>query len=198
MMVEKTVTDETISIVGSLTPTEKQNRYNILIEDIRTTFNQRMYNKMLEEIAMRHDVGESIVTSGLYHKNAYGQKLVPNLARDLGINERILHYNIRLYYKAEEAGGLAELIRDIPQESLTWTIVRNLIAKTPVPPDIPDMPDMPIIEKTKAMNEAVKKALRYARNKIGQEWTEHDVDELAFVLRREPVGKWNPKTEIVD
>lgn len=156
--------------------------YSHLLESIRVIQVERGYRASMELIEARYEIGEVIWQSGLYQPYAYGQKLVPQLAQDLNISSRNLHYSLAFYKKAQEKGGLELFMAEIPKHQTNWGSVRRLLGSVDeLPEPEPKKEENP---NQTISNRQLRKAVVFCRGRIGKVWTERDAWEMESMLRK--------------
>lgn len=179
---------------GSVTVTQKvevganrEVQYTQLISELQAIGTERAFRIELEKVEAKYEMGEAISRSGLYEPYAYGAKLIPMIAKDLGMAERTLYWVLQFYAKVQEVGGLDTFLKDVPKHQIKWTHVRKML-ETPrdggeLPPgDVPPPPEDDE-ERAKPFGSAAKAVLGYSRKSIGGEWTEADHDQLEWWLQ---------------
>ena len=119
---------------GSVTVTQKvevganrEVQYTQLISELQAIGTERAFRIELEKVEAKYEMGEAISRSGLYEPYAYGAKLIPMIAKDLGMAERTLYWVLQFYAKVQEVGGLDTFLRDVPKHQIKWTHVRKML-----------------------------------------------------------------------
>lgn len=160
--------------------------YAHLLEHIQAVRVERAHRIAHELIETKYDIGEAVVTSGLYEPYAYGARLVPKLAEDLGMGARTLYYCMEFYRKAIEAGGLDVLLQPVPKNLLNWSYIKShVIGPVQEADALPPEPK----KKEIVFRDCITKTLKYARGRVGDLWRQEDQDELIYLLRTELEGK---------
>jgi|TARA_Y100001938_G_scaffold150486_2_gene241636 hypothetical protein len=159
----------------------REAKYTALVSELQSIATERAFRIELEKVEAKYDMGEAIIRSGLYEPYAYGQQLIPMIAKDLGIGERTIYWVLQFYRQVTEAGGLQEFLGDVPKHQIRWSHVRKMLSTPREGGELPE-PDEPADPPAKPFSSAAKEAIGYSQAKIGERWTEDDHNQLEWWL----------------
>ena len=160
----------------------REAKYAHLVSELQSNATERGCRIELEKVEAKYDMGEAIISSGLYEPYAYGQQLIPMIAKDLAIGERTIYWVLQFYRQVTESGGLQEFLKEVPKHQIRWSHVRKMLSSPKGEDDDSPKDDDPPKESPKPFASAARETIGYSKKKIGQPWTEDDHNQIEWWL----------------
>ena len=159
----------------------REAKYAHLVSELQSIATERGFRIELEKVEAKYDMGEAIIGSGLYEPYAYGQQLIPMIAKDLGIGERTIYWVLQFYRQVTASGGLQEFLKEVPKHQVRWSHVRKMLSNPRG--DGEDAGDAaPTPAAPKPFASAARETIGYSKQMIGELWTEEDHNQIEWWL----------------
>ena len=160
----------------------REAKYSHLVSELQSIATERAFRIELEKVEAKYDMGEAIAVSGLYEPHAYGQQLIPMIAKDIGVGERTLYWVLQFYRQVTEQGGLEKFLSDVPKHQIRWSHVRKML-QSPRGEELPEQPEEATPEpQPKPFSSAAREVIGYSKKKVGDPWTEEDHNQVEWWL----------------
>lgn len=162
----------------------REAKYAYLVSELQAIATERGFRIELEKVEAKYDMGEAIISSGLYEPYAYGQQLIPMIAKDLAIGERTIYWVLQFYRQVTESGGLQEFLKEVPKHQVRWSHVRKMLSN-PRGGDGESGEDEGGESKPaapKPFASAARETIGYSKQMIGELWTEEDHNQIEWWL----------------
>ena len=152
----------------------REAKYAHLVSELQSIATERGFRIELEKVEAKYDMGEAIISSGLYEPYAYGQQLIPLIAKALAIGERTIYWVLQFYRH--------EFLKEVPKHQIRWSQVRKMLSSPKGEDDDSPKDDDPPKESPKPFASAARETIGYSKKKIGQPWTEDDHNQIEWWL----------------